>query len=132
MSKALWTAEYEEELRKGRLLGVRCRKCGTVTCPPLATCRKCGGRELERVELSGRGELMTFTVVRVPPEGMEGPYAVGLIRTDEGPWVMGRLELPEGAGQEMLGKRFRLAGVFVWSDKYSAGERVAPVFRPEP
>jgi len=126
-----WMAEYEEALKRGRMLGLRCRECGAVTCPPMAVCRKCGGRELEGMEMSGRGELMTFTVIRVPPEGMQGPYAVGLVKTEEGPWVMGRLELPEGAGQEVLGRKVRLSGAFVWSDKYSAGERVAPVFRLE-
>jgi len=127
----LSSKDYEEGLKKGKLLGLKCLDCGAVTCPPLATCRKCGSSRLEGTELSGRGELMTFTVIRVPPEGMEGPYAVCLVKTEEGPWVMGRLEVPEGAGQEILGRRVRLSGAHVWSDKYSAGERVSPVFSLE-
>lgn len=123
------SVDYERGLKEGKLLGLRCQDCGTVTCPPLAVCRRCGSGRLEAVELSGRGELMTFTVVRVPPEGMEGPYTVCLVRTEEGPWVMGRLE-GEG-GQELLGRKVRLSGAHVWSDKYSAGERVSPVFRLE-
>ncbi len=127
----LYSADYEEALKKGKLLGERCLDCGTLTCPPLAVCRRCGSRRLEAAELSGRGELMTFTVIRVPPEGMEGPYVVCLVRTEEGPWVMGRLEAEGEAGQELLGRRVRLSGFHAWSDKYSAGERVTPVFRLE-
>ncbi|MEM2865721.1 MAG: Zn-ribbon domain-containing OB-fold protein [Candidatus Hadarchaeales archaeon] len=127
----LYSVDYERGLKEGKLLGLKCQDCGAVTCPPMAACRKCGSRRLEAVELSGRGELMTFTVIRVPPEGMEGPYIVCLVRTEEGPWVMGRLEAEGEAEQEWLGRRVRLSGAYVWSDKYSSGERVSPVFRLE-
>lgn len=126
-----YSVDYERGLKEGKLLGLKCQDCGAVTCPPMAVCRKCGSRKLEAVELSGRGELMTFTIIRVPPEGMEGPYIVSLVRTEEGPWVMGRLEAGGEAGQELLGRKVRLSGAYVWSDKYSSGERVNPVFRLE-
>lgn len=126
----LTIADYEKGLKDGKLLGLKCRKCGEMTCPPMIVCQRCGGRELERTELSGKGELMTFTVVRIPPEGFDAPYVVCLIKTDEGPWVIGRLDHdPKEATQELLGKKVRMKGVYTYpGDKFSAGEHVCPLF----
>jgi hypothetical protein len=41
---------------------------------------------LEPVELSKRGVLYSYTIVRVPPAGWPGPV----------PYVLGQVELPEG------------------------------------
>jgi len=63
--------EYFEALKEGRLMGLKCRECSGYTAPPKVSCDVCGGTELEAVQLSGRGEIKTFTVVRVAPEGLE-------------------------------------------------------------
>ena len=126
----LTIGDYEKGLKEGKLLGLRCKACNQITCPPMIVCQRCGSRELERTELSGRGELMTFTVVRIPPEGFDAPYVVCLIKTDEGPWVIGRLgHDPEEATQALLGKRVRMKGAYTYpGDKFSAGEHVCPFF----
>ena len=43
--------------------------------------------------MSGRGKVVTFTVIRYPPEGFEkeAPYVVALVDLDEGPRVIGRI-----------------------------------------
>ena len=68
------------------LLGMRCRECGIYLFGPAVFCQACSSAQLEAVDLSRRGTLYSFTIVRVPPEGWPGPA----------PYVLGEVELPEG------------------------------------
>ncbi len=70
----------------GVLLGMRCRDCGTYLFGAALFCQSCSSNDLESVELSGRGTLYSYTIVRVPPAGWPGPV----------PYVLGEVELPEG------------------------------------
>ena len=125
-------AEYEEGLKAGKLLGLRCASCKNITCHPMPVCQWCGGRNLERMELSGEGELMTFTVIRIPPEGFEAdaPYIPCLVKTKEGPCVVGRLDYDaERATQELMGKSVKMNGAYTHEgDKFSGGAHTCPVF----
>ena len=125
--------EYEEGLRNGKLLGLRCASCGGITCHPMPVCQWCGGRSLARVELCGEGELMTFTVIRVPSEGFEeeAPYIPCLVKTKEGPCVVGRLDYDtESATQELIGKPVKMKGTYTYKgDKFSDGAHTCPVFK---
>jgi uncharacterized OB-fold protein len=125
----LTSRDYEEGLKEGKLLGLKCKDCGQVTCPPMIVCQRCGSTNIEKTELSGKGEIMTYTVIRIPPEGYEAPYIVCLAKTEEGPWIVGRLDYDaEKMSEDMLGKSVKIKDVFAFSDKYSGGERVCPVF----
>ena len=124
------SGDYEKGLREGKLLGLRCKECKQITCPPMIVCQRCGSKELEKTELSGEGELMTFTVIRIPPEDYEAPYIVCLVKTKEGPWIIGRLDYDtENMSPELLGKKVRVEDVYAHADKYSGGEHVCPVFK---
>ena len=93
------TSKFFDELKIGKLMGARCKKCGKLFCPPTADCANCGGNELDWIELSGRGRLLTYTVVRIPPISLakDAPIAVGIVQLDEGPNVMTRVvETPLG------------------------------------
>lgn len=70
----------------GTLLGMRCRECGIYLFGPAVFCQACASQRLESVDLSRRGTLYSFTIVRVPPAGWPGPT----------PYVLGEVELPEG------------------------------------
>ena len=124
---------YDEALRENRLLGLKCPKCGAVTTPPRAACSRCGEIELERVELSGTGEVVSFTNIFVPPEGREHdtPYTVTLVKLDEGPHIIGRLDTlcPDKVGMDIIGKRVKLGHFIYGGDKYSAGPAAAPLFK---
>jgi uncharacterized OB-fold protein len=71
---------------KPRLIGCRCRSCGTYFYPRRRVCLNCQKREMEQVLLSPRGKLHTFTVFRQAPASgiMVPPYAVGQIELPEG------------------------------------------------
>ncbi len=98
------TGSYREFLEGGRIMGNRCRGCGRVHLPPRQICSGCGGRDLEWMEIQGRGKLQAFTVIHVPPTRMRGrhPYAVGIVKFEEGPSISGLiLDIRRGEGLEV-------------------------------
>ncbi|MFA5078170.1 MAG: Zn-ribbon domain-containing OB-fold protein [Dehalococcoidia bacterium] len=134
MEAKLTFKEYNENLKQGRLSGLKCGSCGEVSAQPRLICAKCGGNRLETMELKGSGAIQTFTVNYVAAEGRESevPYIVVIVELDEGPWIMGNLAgiKPEEAGMSIMGKKVRLESTAVFAgDKYSAGEIARPVFK---
>ena len=99
-------AVNQQGLSEGRLLGLRCAACDTVTVPPLGVCRNCSGRDLAVEELEKRGTIRTFTVIRVAAEGLTPPFVVALVETASGSWVMGNLVGidPEDADTTLIGR----------------------------
>ena len=57
----------------------------------LPNCRRRGN--LDDFQFKGIGKIISFTVVRVPPEGFEKftPYAVAVIELDEGARLSGQI-----------------------------------------
>ena len=106
MAYGITFEHYQEALRDGRFLGLRCKSCGAVIFPPQGLCRECGSRDLEEKPLTGEGVIQTFTVIRVPPEGMKAPYIVVMVKLREGAWALGRLVGmdPEAADLSLIGK----------------------------
>ena len=126
--------DYSEALKQDKLLGLKCKECDAVIVPPKMVCMVCGSPNLDIVELGGRGEIQTFTVVNVAAEGREDevPYTILLVELDESSWIMGNLSGvdPEKATMEaLMGKRVKMTETRVFpGDKYSAGEGASPTF----
>ncbi len=93
MGAIITVKDYLSALKANRLLGFKCLDCGFITAPPRQSCRKCGSQHGESVELSGRGKVVSFTAVHLPPASHAGkaPYLVALIELAEGAWLMGNL-----------------------------------------
>jgi hypothetical protein len=123
---------YFDALKKNRLLGLKCKGCATITCPPKITCQECTGTDLEVAELSGKGKIVTFTTSNVAPLGreVEAPYTIVLVELEEGPWIMGNLiDIdPSKVGMELMGRKVKLGFKVFPGDLYSAGEGVRPLF----
>ena len=93
-----------------RLLGTRCKKCGTYFFPREQTfCRNpgCGGTDMEEVKLSDRGKLWSFTDNHyAPPAPYVStdpflPYAVAAVElAAEKMVVLG--QVAEGYGVQSL------------------------------
>jgi hypothetical protein len=79
-------SRFYRELRDHRKIwGIKCPECALVFVPPKANCPKCFARMQEWVELSDRGRLLTYTVVRYPVphiQPVEPPFALGIIELD--------------------------------------------------
>jgi len=101
---------FFEEAREGRLTGIRCGGCGELAIPPKEFCASCGRREWQPVPLQGAGTIVSFTVIRVAPRGRgsEVPYAVAVVRLEEGVSLLGRVvDIPFEALRAGLAVRFR-------------------------
>jgi len=127
--------QYNEALKQNKLLGLKCKQCGTITVPPKIVCGNCASTDLDIVELSGTGKIQTFTTVFVPPEGREGecPYVIVMVELNEGPWIMGNLTGvdPNKITMEVMGKGVKMGHAVFPGDKYSAGDEARPLFNLE-
>ncbi len=132
MEYKLTFKDYNEALKKDKLLGLKCNECGAITVPPKMVCRQCASLDMDIVELSGKGKIQTFTTVHVASEGRQGecPYIVVLVELDEEPWIMGNLIdiNPAEVTMELIGKRVKMGHKVFPGDKYSAGDGARPLF----
>jgi uncharacterized OB-fold protein len=91
-----------------RLLGSRCRACGTHHFPAHDSCPYCSAGDVERCDLSPRGELWAWTAVTAAPPGYRGevPFGFGVVELPEGLRVLSRLTEADPArlqaGQAMV------------------------------
>lgn len=133
MEYKLTYEKYKEALLSGKFLGLKCNKCGAYTVPPKKVCMECTSEDLDIAEINKKGEIKTFTVIKVPPEGFDAPYIVAMVELDEGPWVMGNVidVDPYKADMELIGKKVVIGSKEIKGDKYSAGDGVALTFAVE-
>lgn len=89
---------WRETPRRYNLAGSRCMECGSVYFPPRSVCPTCPQhrRSIERMaphQLSGRGEVVSYTVVHEAARGfeMQVPYVLALVKTVEGPVLTGQV-----------------------------------------
>jgi uncharacterized protein len=102
MSAQPFTIEqFYKFLQEQKLMAGKCLKCGKTHLPPRPMCDNCFGREFEWVQVSGKGKLVTYTVISVAPAQFQNitPYAVGIVELDGGLKIPG---LIQGVTQEQL------------------------------
>jgi len=77
-----------------KLMGVKCKGCGSLIWPPRGICSKCFGHTFEWVQFSGKGKLLTYTIIHFPPSQFIAlaPYAVGVMKLVEGPQLPGMIK----------------------------------------
>ena len=88
------SARYWREIpQRYRYEAARCTKCGKVFFPPRLVCDKCGHRKFETTILAPAGTLETYTIIHVAPSGFtdEAPYAIGILKLDDGVQIMAQL-----------------------------------------
>jgi len=86
-------SDWRYRIERYRLIGARCRGCGSVYYPKRSKCIKCGSSDLEDFELPKRGRVVEYTIVRLLPDRYNRfhPYAVALIELDDGIRIYGQL-----------------------------------------
>lgn len=95
------TDEYYAALDRGELVIQHCNACSANIMYPKYVCPSCGSRNLGWTRSSGQGTLHSFTVQRVgAPSGFEDelPYALGVVKLDDGVQLLGRLRPDAGGG----------------------------------
>lgn len=94
-------ADFRAGLARGELLIQKCNACGKLNMYPRHACPHCQSESLGWQRVSGKGVLHSFTVLRLgPPQGFENelPYALGVVKLDEGVQLLGRL-VPDADGE---------------------------------
>ena len=79
--------EWAEAAERGVLFIKRCRNCGKPHYYPRFYCPFCQSAETEFVKASGKGEIYTFTICRVPATPIINAY----VTLAEGPTIMTRI-----------------------------------------
>ena len=80
--------------------GLKCEACGRVYIPPKLLCSECSGDRLIAATLTGKGEVYSYTTIRVPPLGFEeqAPFDLLLVRLEEGINVTARVTKGKNEG----------------------------------
>jgi len=76
---------WREIPQRYRLEAGKCKKCGTICFPPRLICPKCKTREFETTTLADKGKVISYTIIRVPPQQFadQAPYAVGIVELED-------------------------------------------------
>ncbi|ACJ16792.1 hypothetical protein, conserved [Thermococcus onnurineus NA1] len=115
MARPMQVSRHWRHFReKYRLIGSKCEN-GHVHFPKRSICPVCGSRNIEEIELSGKGKVLSWTIVRNPPSGFEyyKPYPLALIELEEGITVLAQLtdvdpeEIDFGMEVEVVTKKIR-------------------------
>ncbi len=77
-----------------RLVANKCKSCGVLYFPQRRICLECGKAEFEDKQLSGKGKIASWTVIRAAPTGFESPYAIGVVQLEEGPMLSSQITGP--------------------------------------
>ena len=85
------TQHFWDGTREGELRLQRCRDCGHTYFPPRPFCPACASRNVEAFAASGRGSLLSYVVNHRPHPSFDGPYAIAVVRLDEGPTLMSNI-----------------------------------------
>jgi len=90
----LFTIEsFYHFIKEGKMMAAKCKKCDTLLLPPRPVCTNCFSEDFEWVELKGKGKLLTYTVIHVAPPQYQSmtPYAVGIVKLEDGPNLPGMI-----------------------------------------
>ena len=85
---------FFEAARARQLVVQRCADCGSLRFPARELCAACLSNDAGWVAVSGRGEVFSFNVMhQVYHPGFAGevPYAVVLVKLEEGPKILSNL-----------------------------------------
>jgi hypothetical protein len=93
--------QFYKFLSQQKLMAGRCLKCGKIHLPPRPMCDNCFSQDFEWLQISGKGKLVTYTVIHVAPQQFQvlAPYAVGIVELENGLKIPGMIQ---GTTQEHL------------------------------
>ena len=118
--------DFIDHLQRGRVMGARCRTCGTRYFPPRADCCKSLDSDMEWFDLPGIGTLLTYSTLSYAPTGFgeDLPYTIAVI--DFGSVRMfGRLDRSLPAENITIGMRLKPAVLKLPGGKVSYEFRVS-------
>lgn len=84
VSKLLTIEEFINNVKLGKILVRKCTRCGHPHLVTTYFCQNCGNKGFENEIIEGKGTIVTYTIITVPPEGFEKyvPYAWVVVKLD--------------------------------------------------
>ena len=82
------TAHFWQGTRAHELRLQRCDACQSAYFPPRPFCPTCNSRHVSVFKASGRGVLWSYVIHHRPAPGFEPPYAIAVVKLEEGPRMM--------------------------------------------
>ncbi|MEM0467017.1 MAG: Zn-ribbon domain-containing OB-fold protein [Candidatus Thermoplasmatota archaeon] len=78
------------------LIGNTCGSCNRIYFPPRESCPLCRRKsmgKMKQIKLSGKGEVVTYSIIHVGPEDFEEqiPYVIAIVKLVEGPQITGQI-----------------------------------------
>ena len=113
--------EFVEFLRKGKVMSTKCRKCGASYSPPQINCTRCLSSDMEWQEISGEGQLLSYTTVFYGPSGFEGqtPYIIGVANFGEGRNILAVFNKSIPESQITVGMKVKVQPAAIPPDRIS-------------
>jgi uncharacterized protein len=86
--------QFYKFIQQGKLMGGKCLNCGKIHLPPRPICDNCYSQQFEWVNISGRGNLLTYTIINVAPSNFQAlaPYAVGIVELENNIKIPGMIQ----------------------------------------
>jgi uncharacterized OB-fold protein len=83
--KLLTKEEFANNAKLGKVLTRKCTKCGHLHLVTTYYCQNCGNKGFVNTLIDGKGYIVTYTIITVPPDGYEEyvPYAWVVMKLDE-------------------------------------------------
>jgi len=120
------TLPFWQAAAEHRLVVQRCTACGHTRLPPAPLCPACRSADCDWKELSGRGEVYTYTTVHRPiAAGQKLPYVVAVIALED---AGGLRMISNLVGVEPEAVAIGMPVEVVWEDM--GPELALPRFRP--
>ncbi len=118
------------------LHGEICHHCGSKVFPPRDVCPECSKPAYDPYQLSGRGEVYSYTTVYEAPAGFkeQAPYSLALVKLEEGPMLTAQLtdvnpqEVRIGMPVEMVTRKLSVEGE---EGLIQYGYKFRPVMSPQ-
>ena len=85
------TQHFWDGTKAGELRLQRCNDCGHVYFPPRPVCPACSSRNVADFAASGTGTLLSYVINYRRHPSFDGPYAIALVKLDEGPTMMSNI-----------------------------------------
>ncbi len=85
--------QFYKFIAQGKLMAGKCLKCGKIHLPPRPLCDNCFSKQFEWMQVTGKGKLLTYTVIHVAPQQFQAltPYAVGIVELENGLKIPGMI-----------------------------------------
>jgi uncharacterized OB-fold protein len=85
--------QFYKFIAQQKLMAGKCTRCGKIHLPPRPLCDNCFSQEFTWTEVSGKGKLLTYSVIHIAPQQFQAlaPYAVGIVQLENGAKIPGMI-----------------------------------------